>query len=167
MALLRPFEAVGVYQLCHPRHLYPTDFYTEFSSYRTLWFTPLRLCEYAESGLITSVGWDFPSTLHIYYTTKLWICQEVFQKFLKNFFEPCTVELAPLMFQLVLRWTPTTISTVCFPRLLTLLLYHKINQKSMTKLYLFCKRFVNCARAVSRSKSRLCVPTNEGAQKRG
>ena len=135
MALLRPFEAVGVYQLCHPRHLCPTDFYTEFSSYRTLWFTPLRLCEYAESGLITSVGWGFPSTLHIYYTTKLWICQEVFEK-ICNFFQESS--------------NHSTVSVTTYCRLgrevsvpislslLTLLLYHKSIQKSINKLYLFC-----------------------------
>lgn len=46
----------------------------------------LWLCDSAESGLINSVGWDFrPSLLHLYYTTKLAVCQEVLEKFLKNF----------------------------------------------------------------------------------
>ena len=41
-------------------------------------FPPLRLCGSAESDLITSVGLDFrPSLLHLYYTTKLVVCQGV------------------------------------------------------------------------------------------
>ena len=57
----------------------------------------LWLCESAESDLITSVGWDFrPSLLHLDYTTLLWICQGVFEKFFKNLFEPCKVT-SPLL----------------------------------------------------------------------
>ena len=100
----------------------------------------LWLCESAESDLITSVGWDFrPSLLHLYYTTLLWICQEVFEKKLQFF--SIFSSKAPRSNGYYLFCSPQALATIpvgefpfrranrlCFApltTLLTLLLYHK------------------------------------------
>ena len=129
--------------------LWSTVLYSERPSYRHLCVSPLRLCGSAESDLFTSLGegWSdcpvttilfgvgrlaFLSLSHIYYTTFPLVCQEVFQKFLKNFFESCKCGL-PVSVH------PPTDNTVFIgshppwttrPRLLTLLLYHIKREKS-------------------------------------
>lgn len=58
----------------------PSPRLTEPNGSHLFW---LREC--AESDLITSVDWGCPSTLHYYYTTFEWICQEVLKNFFKIF----------------------------------------------------------------------------------
>ena len=104
----------------------PSDRLTEHCCSHLLW-----LCGSAESDLITSVGWDFrPSLLHLYYTTLLVICQEVFEKFFKNFRK---------VFRLVSQGsrTPRTMWDPVPPRLalLTLILYHNEREKSIVKMH--------------------------------
>ena len=70
------------------------------------------------------------SSWHPYYTTLCGICQGVFEKFFKNFFEPCKVSLSN-----------ATRSCYRAPRPLTLLLYHFCAAKSIP----FWKVFSICA----------------------
>jgi hypothetical protein len=91
------------------RCLCPTYFYTEWSTYRTLLFTPLMALRHCGEWASTSVcvikrlgkvycttfcihllhsyvGKETLSWLHLYYTTKVAICQEVFEKNSQLFF---------------------------------------------------------------------------------
>ena len=55
-------------------------------------YTPWGCKAHTVLGSLISLSWAsalplLPFTLHIYYTTLLWFCQEVFENFSKNFFK--------------------------------------------------------------------------------
>ena len=124
--------------------LCPTDFYTEWQSYRTLWFTPLMALLHCGERASTSV---VISLDYIYIIPHL-------SGFVKGFLKSFSKIFDGLLYSSVQGVEPfASCGTRCHlaSPLLTLLLYHKFPHLSSTFSKIIIVNFLTiCARAASR-----------------
>ena len=100
--------------------------------------------------------------LHLYYTTKLVVCQEVFEKFFKNLFRAVyRIPLPLLLFSK--KYFVQVLLASWHPRLLTLILYHISGQMSIVKMHKLSGR--KLCKLPNKSKNRSRRPCASGSQK--